>query len=369
MSMFHPFEVAVCGHSGTGKTTLITRLIARLGSTMRVGYAKHSSQAFSMDRAGKDTARATEAGATRVFISNDRATAMMTTAPVDFVQQRTVFDDCDCVLVEGWKSSPLPRLMVLDEAGDIVREPPAEKAGPVLAWVGAEENPGARPGGAVPYFCRDDVAVLAAFIMQHLAERLRATPVHGLVLAGGHSTRMQRDKAALEYGGRTQLERAYELVASRCAQTFVSARADQWSDGRFAAMPQIHDTIQNAGPTGGILSAMRAHPDAAWLVVACDLPYLDGDTLDTLMRGRAPFKIATAYTSANDGMPEPLCAIYEPRARSRFLQFMAVGYQCPRKMLINSNVHLLALGNRQALENINHPDEFAQAVRALAPDA
>ncbi|MDA0990890.1 MAG: molybdopterin-guanine dinucleotide biosynthesis protein MobA, partial [Verrucomicrobia bacterium] len=88
-------------------------------------------------------------------------------------------------------------------------------------------------------------------------------------------------------------------------------------------------------------------------------------TIASLLQQRNPLKVATAYTSAHDGLPEPLCAIYEPHARSRLLQFMAVGYHCPRKVLTNSNVALLELEDARALDNVNHPAEYAAAIEAL----
>lgn len=365
MSMFHPFEIAICGFSGSGKTTLVERLIGALAPDWRVGYAKHSGHDFQMDQPGKDTARATAAGAARVFITNDRATAMMTGRAVDFVQRRTAFDDCDCVIVEGWKRSPLPRVMLVDAAGEILREAPALDAAPVLAWVGpAALRPDGIPESDL-YLQRDDLPGLVARVRSYLQFAAVRVPLRGLVLAGGCSTRMQRDKASLAYRGRTQLEVTFDLVAGCCAHTVVSARAGQWAGTPFAALPQLTDTFLECGPTGGILTAMRAHPESAWLVVACDLPYLGPETLQALVQQRDPFKVATAYLSTHDGLPEPLCAIYEPRARSRLFQFLAVDHACPRKMLINSHVRLLALREPRALDNVNHPAEYEQALREL----
>lgn len=365
MSMFHPAELAVCGYSGSGKTTLIRRLLERFTPAYRVGYAKHSSHAFQMDREGKDTAVARAAGAARAFIAGEHECAMTAAGDPEFIQRRTLFDDCEFVLVEGWKSSPLPRLVMLDADAAILREPAPAKAGPVLAWVGA---PAARPAALppdAPYLQRDDIEGLAARVLGHLREPLARTPVHGLVLAGGRSTRMGLDKATLNYHGQDQLSHAVGLVRSFCPQVWVSCRADQAAEPHLAPFPRIHDSVLDCGPTGGILSAMRAHPEAAWLVLACDLPYLGPPILQHLLAERRPFQVATAYRSAHDGLPEPLCALYEPRARARLFQFLGQGYECPRKMLINSLVHLLDLPDPRALDNINHPGEYEAARRDL----
>lgn len=185
------------------------------------------------------------------------------------------------------------------------------------------------------------------------------TALAGLVLAGGRSSRMQRDKAALAWHGRPELARAYELVAARVDRAYVSVRSDQRADPLRAGYPQIVDGALGAGPIAGIAAAQAALPDAAWLVIACDLPLLDGDTLDALLARRDKLRLATAYTSAHDGLPEPLCAIYEPASREPILEWIADGESCPRRFLLHHDVALLRLERAQALENANTPEDAA----------
>lgn len=190
----------------------------------------------------------------------------------------------------------------------------------------------------------------------------------GLVLAGGHSTRMQRDKAALEYRpGETQLQAAMKLLESRVVRTFVSVRADQQNDPARAGWPQIVDRGDVSGPIAGIGAALAAHPEVAWLVLACDLPFLDALTLDTLIRERDPGSDATAFKSTHDSLPEPLCAIYEPRALAGITAHIAGGRNCPRKFLINARTRLLLQPNPRALDNINTVTEYGEAMSALGP--
>ena len=184
-------------------------------------------------------------------------------------------------------------------------------------------------------------------------------PLFGLVLSGGRSTRMQRDKAALAYGGRAQLERAMDLLAPRVAQAYVSVRAEQRSDPLRARFAQIVDTREGIGPIAGILAAQEQHPQAAWLVLACDLPRLDAAVLEHLIGARDATRAATAFRSSHDGLPEPLCAIYEPRSAAGLVAHLAAGGHCPRKYLLRADVKLLE-PQPQALDNVNTPEAYAE---------
>jgi molybdenum cofactor guanylyltransferase len=58
-------------------------------------------------------------------------------------------------------------------------------------------------------------------------------------------------------------------------------------------------------------------------VLACDLPFLTDAALAQLLEERDPTALATAYRSAHDGLPEPLCAIWEPAAAAALAQAQA----------------------------------------------
>jgi molybdopterin-guanine dinucleotide biosynthesis protein A len=189
-------------------------------------------------------------------------------------------------------------------------------------------------------------------------------PLYGLVLAGGRSSRMGRDKAALEYHGRAQLQRAHDLLEKLVTRTFISVRADQTADPLRARFAQIVDAGDVEGPAAGISAAQKVHPEAAWLVLACDLPWLDIATLQLLIARRDPTRMATAFRSRHDGLPEPLCAIYEPAAAPALQTFLATGRNCPRKLLINSDTLLLDQPDTKALDNVNTPQELDAALAA-----
>src|SRR5258708_11753786 len=196
-----------------------------------------------------------------------------------------------------------------------------------------------------------------------------AAALYGLVLAGGRSARMQRDKAALAYEGRAQLERAMALLTPHVEHAFVSVRADQEHEPLRARFAQIRDEHEDLGPIAGVLAAQARHPEVAWLALACDLPLLDEATLTHLLRARDPARTATAYRSSHDGLPEPLCAIYEPRSRAALAAYVAQGRHCPRKFLLSVDTLLLDEPNPRALDNVNTPEEYGSVMAAFTqPD-
>ena len=195
--------------------------------------------------------------------------------------------------------------------------------------------------------------------------RTASVPIHGLILAGGFSSRMQRDKAAISYLGKSQLERAVAVAERHLAEVFVSIRADQTTDPTRAQHAVIVDSVAGGGPIVGIRTALAAFPGVAWLVMACDLPFLSDAALAQLLRERDAGGLATAFRSAHDGLPEPLCAIWEPAAAAALASYQDGGGRCPRKFLIQHAVTLLEPRDCRALDNVNTPEEYAQAQSVL----
>jgi molybdopterin-guanine dinucleotide biosynthesis protein A len=185
-------------------------------------------------------------------------------------------------------------------------------------------------------------------------------PLYGLVLAGGASRRMGQDKAALALHGRPQLDWACDTLARHCERVFVSIRADQQDDPVRRGRPVIVDVHDGAGPIAGIAAAQAAHPECAWLVLACDLPFVDDAAIGHLV-GHRDGRSVVAYASSHDGLPEPLCAIYEPASRAGVLAALASGRNCPRKFIVGTGVALLRQPDPAALDNVNTPEELQRA--------
>ena len=214
----------------------------------------------------------------------------------------------------------------------------------------------------LPLYRVDDVENISAFFKKQMQQA--KPPINGLVLAGGKSQRMGFDKGAVNWHGTEQRYYMADLLKPFCNGVFISCRADQKSEIN-SNYSSLADTFTDLGPYGAILSAFREKPDSAWLVIACDLPLMDENTLQYLVDNRNPSAVATAYQSPANEFPEPLITIWEPKSYPLLLSFLAQGYSCPRKVLINSDVSLVNALNPDALTNVNTPDELERIKRIL----
>lgn len=187
---------------------------------------------------------------------------------------------------------------------------------------------------------------------------------HGLVLAGGRSLRMGRDKAALVHrDGRTLARRCYDLLREAgCESVAISLRHDQEIPAGLEGLQIVRDPEgASLGPIAGIVSGLHVHTGADCLVVACDLPRLDARTLCHLIDSKQAGEAFLAYRSESDGLPEPLCALYGAAALPILQQAQANDFRCPRKILIRNDCRLLGPVTARALDNANTPEDWETA--------
>lgn len=190
--------------------------------------------------------------------------------------------------------------------------------------------------------------------------------INGLVLAGGKSLRMGIDKSTMLWHGVEQRYYVADMLKDFCDEVFISCRAEQ--EAEIKDYPTIPDSYTELGPYGAILSAFKAHPDKTWLVVACDLPLLDAETLQQLISNRDADKMATTFESPYDSLPEPLITIWEPKSYEILLSYLPEGCKCPRKALRNNlgDVKIIQASNPDVLMNTNTPEDAEKVKQLLA---
>jgi len=295
------------------------------------------------------------------------------------IEQRSLLNDMDIVLLNGNHFEGARQILALDRRKFDSLSRKLNRLIRVDLLLTKTGDPNFVEPNELPDFLKDhlpdwkNIPVLDLSEPERIAgfleNNLQIPALKALILRGGKSTRMGQDKAELFYHGRPQWQHLQDLLLNQGLGVFMSCREEQ--AGFFADAPMITDSFTGLGPMGAILSAFRQDPDAAWLVLACDLPLFDEATLEYLIKNRNPSAVATAFRqaaalpdlsdSASDqaGFPEPLVTIWEPKSYARMLQFLAQGVSCPRKVLINSDTYLLDAPQPQALVNANTPEERA----------
>ena len=150
--------VGFAAYSGTGKTSLIEKLVRELKSRgIRVAVVKHDGHEFEVDRQGKDSWRFTQAGADVTVVASDSHAAFLENRSMSAQDILARVQGVDLILVEGYKKECWPKILLRRE-GCLIPEVPKEQ---LLAVVCDRELPGEK----APCFSWENVMSLADFLL------------------------------------------------------------------------------------------------------------------------------------------------------------------------------------------------------------
>ncbi len=276
------------------------------------------------------------------------------------------FQPCDRLIINGNHFEGAEQIVFIDPKKNVAKHAKKINA-PLMVIV--------REGASMPTEIQEVISENTPVFQETQKEEIttflkawsltKQPKVNGLLLVGGKSQRMGEDKSQLVYQQEPQWKIAVDLLAPYCQEVFISCNEQQ--SAQFEEHPLIVDKYLGLGPIGGILSAFQHDPDAAWLVIAVDLPLLSSQTLHQLIDQRDSSTLATCFQVPDKKFPEPLITIWEPRAYPIMLQYLSLGYSCPRKVLINEPCKVISPLTAEALENINTPEEKEAVIKKMQP--
>jgi molybdopterin-guanine dinucleotide biosynthesis protein A len=183
------------------------------------------------------------------------------------------------------------------------------------------------------------------------------TALAGIVLAGGASRRMGRDKATLVLRGQTLVERVVATVGTRCAPVFVVAAPGQ-------ALPELpaqilRDEVRGLGPLLATARGLRAAADAGleWVFVcAVDMPHLTVRIIDELAAAAA--SSASDVVLPWDGRDHYLAGLYRTALADRADELVAAGERSMRALVDAGDTQRIVMERRRELTNVNTPQDL-----------
>ncbi|HZP98962.1 MAG TPA: molybdopterin-guanine dinucleotide biosynthesis protein B [Reyranella sp.] len=154
--------IGVVGWKNAGKTTLVARLVAEFRRRgWRVSTIKHAHHNVDIDQRGTDSWQHRAAGATEVALVGGLRYAIMREQPEATLEEVLArMAPADLILIEGFKREPHPKIEI---RGDHTR--PLAKDDPSIIAIAADERP---PETHLPWFTRDDIAMMVDFIMERV---------------------------------------------------------------------------------------------------------------------------------------------------------------------------------------------------------
>jgi molybdenum cofactor guanylyltransferase len=198
--------------------------------------------------------------------------------------------------------------------------------------------------------------------------------LEGFILVGGASSRMGTDKAQLELGGRSFVERIGGALA--CVTERVSVVGARRGDAVAAAwgLPVVPDVYAKWGALGGLHAALAACRAPWAAVVACDLPFVTAELFARLIDRRESFDAVVPVQT--DGRLQPLCALYRVEPCLRLTEeLIASGERRPRALLQGVRTRRVKPVELADIEgaslfftNVNTPEDHAQARSAVVSD-
>ena len=189
-----------------------------------------------------------------------------------------------------------------------------------------------------------------------------------VILAGGLSRRMGRDKAGLPAGDGTLIQHLARRLAPVVDETIVAGGSGRHN---LPGVTTVDDRYPGLGPLAGIHAGLLVARSPLVWVVGCDLPDVDPG-LAALLCGLAGD--VDAVVPRIDSEPQGVCAVYDRALAPRIEGLLAAGERRVKMLLGASNVRYVTPGELRAVDpelrsfrNINTPAEYRAWLTTQAP--
>ena len=184
----------------------------------------------------------------------------------------------------------------------------------------------------------------------------------GIILAGGRSRRMGKDKSLLDFHGRTLLQRIIDEHRKLLNDVYVIGKKTEY----FENATGIYDKIEDKGPIGGLFTALSEIKSDWYLISPCDMPFLNHIDLNELLEENIAGEYDAIIAESDKGY-EPLVATYNSNIFPLMQKNMENGNYAVRALFNQINKKYIRFDaqifEKDIFFNINYPDDYNSAIQ------
>lgn len=347
-------ELAFIGTSDSNVKELIFELTTTFAKTLRVAYVDADHQSSEIEKElGADSLSSLAHGACTELKDKITYTRVDFRQAFNKYELKLLFNDKDLIFINGNHFKAEHQVLILDGDKLTQLENKLHKLTDVKAIVmleGIEDIPEFIKESIsniehIPVYKRSQIGRIRNTIESFINEK--KPTLNGLVL--GNSNNLERRKYI------------YDLLNNFCDDTFMSSTNDEaYNLEGFNTIPELFMGLDSFG---SLLSALRTQPDSAWLVISPEHSFINKDSLQYLLSKRNASKVATAFSNCNNGLPEPLFTVWEPRSYMILLQYLAQGMGDLSQILLNCRLEQLQTPTQDIMTNYNSFDHFDEVIK------
>ena len=173
----------------------------------------------------------------------------------------------------------------------------------------------------------------------------------GIILAGGLSSRMGRDKGLLPHKGRLLVEYSIEVMKTLCSEIIISSNNSAYEQFGHRVVKDIH---QQTGPIGGLYAALSASNTNDAIICPCDMPFISADTFHQLLK----VNNRAVVVQSNTDKLYPTLGYYNKSCLPTILQQIEQGNYKMQCLIKELNAHSVKIDDARSLLNFNSPEDI-----------
>lgn len=185
--------------------------------------------------------------------------------------------------------------------------------------------------------------------------------ISGIILCGGKSRRMGKNKALLKLKGKYIIEHVYELLSTICNDIIISTNTNEIN---FLKAMFVADEIENIGPIAGIYSALKYSKTKKNIILSCDTPFININILKYMLKNAGSYDVVLPVF---ENYLQPMTGVFDKKLTELIEKEIKTGNYIPPKIFEKANLNKLKIDknisgwHKHLFFNINSTADYEKA--------